>query len=203
MLNKKKQIFSPKPSVRTQKSALFNLPEFSKNSYIQVLDQEGGQVEDINLIFEKILSKRKDSDELDYAFRYSFSNLFFQKHVYLKLFSRQLIAPSKNFKESFIFLKPIVRASLRYNLISSKLTRGGLKILSFGFLSFVPKNLALKKKKLNKSYHLLFVRLFRKKIKRYYKRNFVLKRSKLFRRFDKQKRPTIINLVGCVLKKKE
>jgi hypothetical protein len=96
-----------------------------------------------------------------------------------------------------------VRASLRYNLISSKLTRGGLKTLSFGFLSFVPKNLAFKEKKLNKSYHLLFVRLFRKKIKRYYKRNFVLKRSKLFRRFDKQKRPTIVNLVGCVLKKED
>lgn len=203
MLNKKKQIFSPKISMGTQKSALFNLPEFSKNSYIQVLDQEGGQIEDINLIFEKILSKRKDFDELDSAFRYSFSNLFFQKHVYLKLFSRQLIAPNKNFKESFIFLKPIVSACRRYNLISSKLTRGGLKALSFGFLSFVPKNLAFEEKKLNKSYHLLFVRLLRKKIKRYYKRNFVLKRSKLFRRFDKQKRPTVVNLLGCVLKKED
>lgn len=203
MLNKKKQIFSPKISMGTEKSALFNLPEFSKNSYIQILDHESGQIEDINLIFEKIISKRKDLDELDFVFRYSFSNLFFQKHAYVKLFSRQLIAPNTNFKESFIFLKPILKTWLRYNLISSKLTRGGLKTLSFGFLSFVPKNLAFEEKKLNKSYHLLFVRLFRKKIKRYYKRNFVFKRSKLFRRFDKQKRPTVVNLLGCVLEKED
>jgi len=203
MLNKKKQIFSPKIPTGTEKSTLFNLSEFSKNSYIQVLNQECGQIEDINLIFEKIISKRKDFDKLNPPFRYSFLNLFFQKHAYVKLFSRQLIAPNKNFKESFIFLKPILKAGSRYNLISSKLTRGGLKTLSFGFLSFVPKNLAFEEKKLNKFYHLLFVRLFRKKIKRYYKRNFVLKRSKSFRRFDKQKRPTVVNLVGCVLERKD
>jgi len=202
MLNKKKQIFSPKISMGKEKSVLFNLPEFSKNSYIQIIDDASGQIEDINSIFEKIISKRKNLDELNFAFRYSFSNLFFRKHAYLKLFSRQLISPNKNFKESFILLKPVLKASSRYSLISSKFTRGGLKTLSFGFLSFIPKNLAFKEKKLNKSYHLFFVRLFRKKIKRYYKRNFVLKRSKLFRRFDRQKRPTVINLLGCVLKKK-
>jgi len=136
MLNKKKQIFSPKISMGTEKSALFNLPEFSKNSYIQILDHESGQIEDINLIFEKIISKRKDLDELDFAFRYSFSNLFFQKHAYVKLFSRQLIAPNTNFKESFTFFKTNFENMVKIQLNFLKVNQGGVKNTLFWFFIF-------------------------------------------------------------------
>ena len=199
MLNKKKQIFVPKLPKIINPTTLFSLPNFSKNSYIQIFDQDAGQVENIELIIEKDIPKVDEWGEPIIPFRYSFSNLFFQKYFYLKLFSRTRLFPNNKIKSAFILLKYILRAKLRNRLLTTKTIQGGLKTFSFGFISFIPKNFCFEEEKLNNFYNLAIFRFFHKKRKKYQKRGFVSKRSKQFRRFDKQKRMIGLKLISSVV----
>jgi hypothetical protein len=165
MLNKKKQIVLLDNVLRSKNSMGFNLPEYTKNSYVQTVDNDDQSLDFLNFIIEKpifkALNKKFISKALTKKFRYFFLNNVFKRYVLFKIFYKK-IKKNKNKVKPFSLLFQHFINKKNYPLAFQKIKKGGFKTLFLGFQSFMPKSLSLKTTSPFKKHSILSIKLIRR-----------------------------------------